>query len=63
MSETPQPPAKPQIRITCWIDEDILMRFHALYPRHGAVTAFVRAAITKRVEGTEKTAKELLQNG
>lgn len=50
-----------QVRITCWVDEDLLLKFHRQFPVHGALTVFIRAALKRRVADIEQKTNKLLE--
>lgn len=50
-----------QVRITCWLSGDLVEDFHRFHPSHGAVTAFVRSAMTQHISKLKKNTKELLE--
>lgn len=45
-----QKPKQPQIRVCVWIDQCVADLFHAANPEHGALTRFMRDAVTQHVK-------------
>jgi hypothetical protein len=52
-------PKKHQVRITCWLDEDILNAFNVIYPSHGATTTFVRKCFSQAIRQNKEKVKDL----
>jgi hypothetical protein len=50
---------KKQVRITCWLDEDILQAFNMIYPAHGATTTFVRKAFSQIIRQNRAKVRDL----
>lgn len=50
---------KQQIRVTCWVDEDILMAFDTIYPAHGAHTRFIRRCFSQVIRQNKEKVKNL----
>jgi hypothetical protein len=52
---------KNQVRITCWLDEDILRAFDMIYPAHGATTTFVRKCFSQVIRQNKEKVKVLFE--
>ena len=51
--------SKKQTRVTCWMDEDIILAFNMIHPVHGATTKFIRSCFAKYIRQNKEKVKNL----
>jgi hypothetical protein len=51
--------SKKQTRVTCWLDEDILIAFNTIHPVHGATTKFIRSCFSQYIRKNKEKVKTL----
>lgn len=49
-----------QVRVTCWLDRDLLAQFNKMHPAHGALTHFIRASFERYVKRMKADVNKLL---
>lgn len=50
---------KRQVKVTCWVDEDIMEAFNVIYPAHGAQTRFIRRCFSQVIRDNKAKVERL----